>query len=84
MVSSGSVREFFPDEGWGVVDSPDVPGGCWVHFSVIEMEGYRALEAGQEVTFDYEHVEQDGYTFRATRLWHGLYGMGETLTHLPL
>jgi len=34
------VREFYPDEGWGVIDGPDVPGGCWVHFSAIAVAGY--------------------------------------------
>lgn len=64
--SRGSVRIFHQDQGWGVIDSVDTPGGCWVHYSVIEMEGYRHLTGGALVSFDFERVAQDGYDYRAT------------------
>jgi cold shock protein len=65
--SLGVVRSFDPDEGWGVIDAPEVPGGCFVHFSNIEMSGYRALTAGQRVRFTYERPGflQDGCPYRA-------------------
>jgi cold shock protein len=69
MASTGVVREFRPAEGWGVVDGPDVPGGCWVHFSVIVMAGLRQLVAGQRVYFHAEAGDQDGYNFRAVKVW---------------
>jgi CspA family cold shock protein len=69
MASTGVVREFRPAEGWGVVDGPDVPGGCWLHFSVIVMEGFRQLVVGQRVYFDAEAGNQDGYNFRAVKVW---------------
>nr|WP_082159569.1 cold shock domain-containing protein [Micromonospora sp. HK10] len=50
MTSVGSVRSFDPAEGWGVIDGADVPGGCWVHFSALAMEGYRTLTAGTSGT----------------------------------
>ncbi len=70
-VVSGVVREFAPDEGWGVIDAAEVPGGCFVHFSSIEMDGYRALAAGQRVRFRFEHLDflQDGYRYRALAVW---------------
>ena len=37
----GVVREWHSDEGWGVIDSDQTPGGCWAHFSDVEMDGYR-------------------------------------------
>jgi cold shock protein len=52
-----------------VIDSPDTPGGCWAHFTSVLVPGYRALTAGQSVTFEYESVEQDGYQFRAIEVW---------------
>lgn len=33
MQSVGTVRVWHTEEGWGVVDCPDTPGGCWVQFS---------------------------------------------------
>lgn len=69
MVSVGSVRTFDSDEGWGVLDGPDVPGGCWVHFSAIAMDGYRELTPGQPVSFRAEAASQDGFAYRAVKVW---------------
>src|SRR4051794_15723092 len=69
MTSMGTVREFHGDDGWGVIDADEVPGGCWFLFTVIAMEGYRELTAGERVRFTFEAAEQDGYDFRATGVW---------------
>jgi CspA family cold shock protein len=69
MTSIGSVRTYHADEGWGVIDGPDVPGGCWVHFSAIAMDGYRELEPGQHVSFCAEAASQDGFGYRAVEVW---------------
>jgi CspA family cold shock protein len=37
-----------------------------VHFSAIEMDGYRFLEAGDQVEFGYEAAQQDSFRFVAT------------------
>jgi CspA family cold shock protein len=63
-----TVREWDDEEGWGVLDSNDTPGGCWAHFSVIEMPGFRSLTPGRKVTMEWEKGEQDGYQYRATRI----------------
>jgi CspA family cold shock protein len=65
-VSQGRVVEWDDDEGWGVLDSADTPGGCWAHYSVIEMSGFHTLGLGDVVRVRFEDVEQDGYEFRAT------------------
>jgi cold shock protein len=48
-----------------------VPGGCFVHFSNIEVSGYRQLHAGQQVRFTFEQPGylQDGYRYRAVVVW---------------
>ena len=63
------VKFFKPDKGWGAITSDALPEGsdAWVHFSVIESDGYRALDAGDVVDFDYEPAHQDSFLFRATR-----------------
>jgi CspA family cold shock protein len=71
MPSIGSVRAFDADEGWGVIDGPDVPGGCWVHFSAIAMDGYRELAQGQPVSFRAEAATQAGFAYRAVKVWTG-------------
>jgi len=63
-----TVSEWRDQEGWGVATAADVPGGIWVHFSMIQMEGYRTLEPGQRVEVDVEgplSFEQDGFRYRA-------------------
>jgi CspA family cold shock protein len=69
MTTIGTVREWHEDEGWGVIDSPDTPGGCWTHFSHIETNGYRALRAGQTVALEWSSPGQDGFLYRAVRVW---------------
>lgn len=71
MTSVGSVRTFDADEGWGVIDGPEVPGGCWVHFSSIAMDGHRELTRGQHVSFRAEAASQDGFAYRAVKVWTG-------------
>ena len=69
MTETGTVRGWHADEGWGVLDSTPTPGGCWCHFSAVAIAGYRELHAGQQVDFEHETADQDGFDFRATRVW---------------
>jgi cold shock protein len=65
-MARGTVREWHDEDGWGVIDSPETPGGCWVLHSHIELESLPSLTVGQEVTFTFESVTwQDGYRWRA-------------------
>jgi cold shock protein len=68
---AGVVKSFDADEGWGVIVAPELPGDCFVHFSNIEIRGYRELRAGQKVRFTYEDPGflQDGCRFRALKVW---------------
>lgn len=65
---AATVREWSTEEGWGVLDSAETPGGCWAHFSVIEMHGLKRLSRGQQVALVWETGRQDGYDFRAERI----------------
>ena len=80
MTSTGVIA-MWGDEGWGVVESPDTPGGCWVHVGhlwAITLPPTRRNEsvhisrtgvpdpiAGETVDFEWERVRQDGYDYRA-------------------
>jgi len=63
MAYVGVVRGFDAAEEWGVIDGPDVPGGGWVHFSAIAMEGYRLLRRGQRVSFARRRAIRTGSSF---------------------
>ncbi|WP_432498775.1 S1 domain-containing protein [Kineococcus auxinigenes] len=69
MAVEAVVREWHSEEGWGVVDCPQTPGGCWAHFSHVAITGYRQLHAGQAVALEWEAGDQDGFAYRAVRLW---------------
>ena len=55
--------EVWHEDGWGVLRTPD-DVGVWCHFSQVEMDGYRSLEPGQRVSFDYETPGQHDYEAR--------------------
>ena len=69
MATRGRVSAWHEDEGWGVLESEETPGGCWAHFSAVRVEGYKVLAAGQEVLFVHEPCEQDGFAHRALAVW---------------
>jgi cold shock protein len=50
-VAQGTVKWFNSEKGYGFIA---VDGGqdVFVHFSAIEMDGYKALEDGQRVEFE--------------------------------
>ncbi|UGQ42735.1 cold-shock protein [Rhodococcus aetherivorans] len=67
--TTGTVRMWNDEEGWGVIDSAQTPGGCWAHYSNIVGHGFRTVTVGAAVTLDWEQVtDQDGYRYRATRI----------------
>jgi CspA family cold shock protein len=50
-VAEGTVKWFNSEKGYGFIA---VDGGqdVFVHFSSIQMEGYKSLEDGQRVSFE--------------------------------
>jgi len=54
MPSRGVVRFSKREDGWGGIDCVQTPGGCWVHFSELDIGGFRALDSGQEVDFEWQ------------------------------
>jgi cold shock protein len=69
-MTRGTVKFWKSDKGWGAIMSDALPPGsdAWAHFSTIEGTGYRDLEAGDLVDFDYEVARQDSFDYRATRV----------------
>ena len=54
MMALGKVKWFNDRKGYGFIEQP---GGedVFVHFSVIEGEGFKSLDEGQEVEFEVVH-----------------------------
>ncbi|MDB4866605.1 MAG: cold shock protein [Cohnella sp.] len=47
----GKVKWFNAEKGYGFIEAEE-GGDVFVHFSAIQMDGYKALEEGQAVQFD--------------------------------
>ncbi|MGW3599958.1 cold shock domain-containing protein [Streptomyces sp. NPDC005167] len=66
------VREWHDEEGWGVLDSPETPGGCWAWYASIEVKGFRnrTLSPGQHVSLTWEAPgsKQLGYDYHAAHI----------------
>ncbi|MEJ5889991.1 hypothetical protein WDZ16_16170 [Pseudokineococcus marinus] len=77
MAVAAVVREWDEVGGWGVLDAPETPGGCWTHWSSVAVEGFRSLAVGQRVELEWEAAEQDGYAYRAVRAWPASADPGE-------
>jgi CspA family cold shock protein len=50
-VSTGIVKWFNAEKGYGFI-SREEGADVFVHYSAIQMPGYRTLEEGQRVEFD--------------------------------
>jgi CspA family cold shock protein len=50
-VAEGVVKWFSNEKGYGFIARPDEED-VFVHFSAIEMDGYKALVEGQKVEFE--------------------------------
>jgi cold shock CspA family protein len=61
MDSVGTVRVWRREEGWGVIDSPDTPDGCFAHFSDTVVNG-----------MDYILLDADGKIAEVTIWWRPL------------
>lgn len=50
-MASGTVKWFNSEKGYGFIQQEGGPD-VFVHYSAIDMQGYRNLEEGQEVEFE--------------------------------
>ena len=48
----GTVKWFNAEKGYGFITVDDSGDDVFVHWSAIQMEGFRALEEGQRVEFE--------------------------------
>ena len=49
---TGTVKWFNAEKGYGFITLDDDGQDVFVHFSAIDMTGYKVLEEGQKVVFE--------------------------------
>lgn len=54
----GKVKWFKPEKGFGFISSEEVENDIFVHYSDIQMKGYKTLDQGDVVEFDYDLENQ--------------------------
>lgn len=64
-MATGSVKWFNNAKGYGFVRSDTGGDDLFVHYSYIQMDGYKSLKAGQFVQFD---IQASGNGFHAINL----------------
>ena len=51
-MANGIVKWFSAEKGYGFITMTDDQQDIFVHFSAIDMTGYKVLEEGQQVAFE--------------------------------
>ncbi|GAA3734443.1 cold-shock protein [Leifsonia bigeumensis] len=51
-MANGTVKWFNAEKGYGFITVEDGSQDVFVHYSAIEMGGYKMLEEGQQVVFE--------------------------------
>ncbi len=66
-MAKGKVKWFNAKKGYGFI-TPESGNDVFVHFSAIQMDGYKNLEEGQDVEFDIEQGPKGDQAVRVTKL----------------
>jgi CspA family cold shock protein len=57
-LTKGKVKYFNELRGWGIIGDADLDQDVYVHYTAINMDGYKTLKEGQTVVFDVRSTEE--------------------------
>jgi CspA family cold shock protein len=67
-MNNGTVKWFNPDKGFGFITNDADGEDVFVHFSAIQVDGFKTLNEGQKVTFDTEPDPKNSSKLRAVNV----------------
>ena len=67
-MNKGTVKWFNAEKGYGFITNDANGEDVFVHFSAIQVDGFKTLEEGQKVTFDVESDPKDSRKLRAVNV----------------
>ena len=68
MASTGTVKWFNAEKGFGFIAPDDGGKDLFVHHSSIQSRGFRSLDEGQQVEFDVEQGDKGLQAVNVTAL----------------
>ena len=67
-MSKGTVKWFNAEKGFGFITNDETNEDVFVHFSAINIDGYKTLNENQKVTFDIEADPKNADKLRAVNV----------------
>ena len=57
-MATGKIKWFNDQKGFGFIQADEGGDDVFVHFSVVQMDGFKSLKEGQAVTYEAETSER--------------------------
>lgn len=67
-MNNGTVKWFNAEKGYGFISNDEGGEDVFVHFSAIQVDGFKTLAEGQKVTFETEPDPRGAKGVRATNV----------------